>query len=25
VAECSNGNCLDGDTACCLFGLQCAQ
>jgi hypothetical protein len=25
VAECSNGNCLDGDTACCLYGLQCAQ
>ncbi|MGD0527105.1 MAG: hypothetical protein ABSE49_18320 [Polyangiaceae bacterium] len=25
VAECSNGNCLDGDTACCLYGLQCSQ
>lgn len=25
VAECSNGNCLSGDTACCLYGLQCAQ
>jgi hypothetical protein len=25
VAECSNGNCLDGNTACCLYGLQCAQ
>jgi hypothetical protein len=25
VAECSNGNCLDGATACCLYALQCAQ
>jgi hypothetical protein len=25
VAECSNGNCLAGDTACCLYALQCAQ
>jgi hypothetical protein len=25
VAECAGGNCLDGETACCLYGLQCAQ
>ena len=25
VAECNNGNCLDGATACCLFALQCGQ
>jgi hypothetical protein len=25
VAECSNGNCLDGSTACCLYQQQCAQ
>ena len=25
VAECSNGDCLDGATACCLYALQCAQ
>jgi hypothetical protein len=25
VAECSNGNCLDGNTACCLYAQQCAQ
>ena len=25
VAECSGGNCLDGKTACCLYGLKCGQ
>jgi hypothetical protein len=25
VAHCSNGNCLDGATACCLFSQQCAN
>jgi hypothetical protein len=25
VAECSNGNCLDGSTTCCLYALQCGQ
>ena len=23
VAECNSGNCLDGATVCCLYGLQC--
>lgn len=23
VAECNGGNCLDGATVCCLYGLQC--
>jgi len=25
VAECSSGNCLDGNTTCCLYAQQCAQ
>ena len=25
VAQCSNGSCLDGDTTCCLFALQCSN
>jgi hypothetical protein len=25
VAECANGNCLDGETACCLYAQQCGQ
>jgi hypothetical protein len=25
AAECSNGNCLDGDTTCCLFAAQCSN
>jgi hypothetical protein len=25
VAECNNGNCLDGATECCLYQQQCAQ
>lgn len=25
VAECYQGNCLDGSTACCLYAGQCAQ
>jgi hypothetical protein len=25
VAECNNGNCLDGATECCLYAQQCAQ
>jgi hypothetical protein len=25
VAQCSNGNCLDGSTTCCLYSAQCGQ
>lgn len=25
VAQCENGNCLDGSTTCCLYSQQCGQ
>src|SRR5579863_1168813 len=25
VAQCANGNCLDGSDTCCLYSQQCGQ